>query len=59
MSRKRRLVLTGMPQHLVQRGHNREPCYFAEAHYQRYLNDFHDAASRSAAKPLKKAVDML
>ena len=44
MSRKRRLVLTGMPQHLVQRGHNREPWYFAEADYQRYLHDFHEAA---------------
>jgi putative transposase len=47
MSRKPRFVLPGVPQHLVQRGHNREPCFFAPADYQRYLHDFHKAALKN------------
>jgi len=27
MSRKLRFSLPGIPQHVVQRGHNREPCF--------------------------------
>jgi len=41
------LVLPGVPQHVVQRGHNREPGFFAEADYQRYLHDFHEAALKN------------
>ncbi|HLX30627.1 MAG TPA: transposase, partial [Casimicrobiaceae bacterium] len=26
-----------MPLHIVQRGHNRQPCFFAETDYRRYL----------------------
>jgi len=34
----RRLVhLDGVPLHIVQRGHNREPCFFGEEDYQAYL----------------------
>ncbi len=44
MSRKPRFLLPGMPQHVIQRGHNREPCFFAEADYQRYLHDLYAAA---------------
>ena len=47
MSRKPRFVLPGVPQHVVQRGHNREPCFFAEADYQRYLHDVHQAAVKN------------
>ncbi len=28
MSRKTRFVMPGVPQHVIQRGHNREPCFF-------------------------------
>ena len=44
MSRKPRFLLPGVPQHVIQRGHNREPCFFAEEDYQRYLHDLHEAA---------------
>ena len=44
MSCKPRSVLPGAPQHVVQRGHNRNPCFFAQADYQRYLRDFPAAA---------------
>jgi putative transposase len=47
MSRKPRFVLPGVPQHVIQRGHNREPCFFAEEDYQRYLHDVHEAALRN------------
>jgi putative transposase len=47
MSRKPRFVLPGVPQHVIQRGHNREPCFFAEADYHRYLHDFHQAALKN------------
>jgi hypothetical protein len=30
MPRRSRINLAGMPQHIVQRGINREPCFFAE-----------------------------
>ena len=30
--------LDGVPLHMVQRGHNREPCFFAEQDYPSYLH---------------------
>lgn len=47
MSRKPRFLLPGVPQHVIQRGHNREPCFFAEEDYQRYLHDAHEAALKN------------
>lgn len=47
MSRKPRFVLPGVPQHVIQRGHNREPCFFADEDYQRYLRDLHKAALKN------------
>jgi putative transposase len=47
MSRKPRFNLPGVPQHVIQRGHNREPCFFAEEDYRRYLHDFHEAALKN------------
>ncbi len=29
MSRKTRFVIPGVPQHVIQRGHNREPCFYS------------------------------
>ncbi len=33
MLRRARIHLDGVPLHIVQRGHNREPCYFGEDDY--------------------------
>ena len=44
MARKPRFNLPGVPQHIVQRGNNREPCFFTVDDYHRYLRDLHDAA---------------
>jgi putative transposase len=38
MPRRSRVHLDGVPLHIVQRGHNREPCFFAEEDYSCYLH---------------------
>jgi putative transposase len=46
MPRKPRFNLIGMPQHVIQRGNNREPCFYAEEDYRRYLDDLHTSAEK-------------
>ena len=38
MPRRPRIQLDGVPLHIVQRGHNREPCFFGEEDYASYLH---------------------
>ena len=38
MPRRPRIQLDGIPLHIVQRGHNREPCFFAEEDFHTYLH---------------------
>ena len=38
MPRRPRVHLDGVPLHIVQRGHNREPCFFGEEDYLSYLH---------------------
>jgi REP-associated tyrosine transposase len=47
MSRKSRFNLVGLPQHVIQRGNNREPCFYADDDYFRYLHDLKDAADKN------------
>ncbi len=47
MSRKPRFNLAGIPQHIIQRGHNREPCFYDEDDYRCYLDDLQEAANRN------------
>ena len=44
MPRKPRFNLVGIPQHVIQRGNNREPCFYAEEDYRRYLDDLQESA---------------
>jgi putative transposase len=44
MARQPRLDLPNVPQHIVQRGNNRAPCFFAEGHRRLYLDLLRDAA---------------
>ncbi len=46
MPRKPRFNLPGIPQHVIQRGNNRAPCFFHEVDYRRYLDDLAAAAAR-------------
>lgn len=47
MPRKPRFQLPGLPQHIIQRGNNREPCFYAEADYSRYLENLKEALARN------------
>jgi len=46
MPRKPRFTLPGVPQHIVQRGNNREPCFLAETDYRRYLLDLREVSCK-------------
>jgi putative transposase len=50
MPRKPRFTLPGIPQHVIQRGNNREPCFLAEQDYRRYLGDLQATAEKSACR---------
>jgi len=47
MARKPRFNIIGLPQHVIQRGNNREPCFYAEADYLRYLTNLEEAAHKN------------
>ena len=47
MPRRSRIHLDGIPLHIVQRGHNREPCFFAEEDYSSYLHWLGEALRES------------
>lgn len=50
MPRKPRFNLPGVPQHVIQRGNNREPCFLSEGDYRRYLDDLRDVSDKFGCK---------
>ncbi len=46
MARKPRFNLIGVPQHVIQRGNNCEPCFFADSDYIYYLNCLQQSAEK-------------
>jgi len=46
MSRKPRLYIPGIPCHIIQRGNNRDACFFSEGDYHFYLECLKTACSR-------------
>ena len=46
MPRQPRLDIPGIPQHVVQRGNDRQPCFFREEDYRRYLSELTELALR-------------
>ena len=46
MPRKPRFNLVGLPQHVIQRGNNREPCFFSDQDYRRYLEALEEVAGK-------------
>ena len=46
MPRKPRFNLPGIPQHVIQRGNNRAPCFYSEDDYRRYLDDLLEASKK-------------
>ena len=45
MPRRPRFALTDYPLHIVQRGNDRQPCFFGEADYRTYLRALGDASA--------------
>jgi len=50
MPRKPRFNLSGIPQHVIQRGNNRNPCFFAEEDYSRYIDDLQKVAEKHCCR---------
>jgi putative transposase len=48
--RKPRFTIPGIPQHVIQRGNNREPCFLAEEDYGRYLQDLKETATKHGCR---------
>jgi len=48
MARKPRFNLLGVPQHVIQRGNNREPCFYSEEDYSAYLEFLDIAAEKTS-----------
>lgn len=46
MSRKPRLQAAGLPTHVIQRGNNRQACFFADEDYQFFLEHLAKLAKR-------------
>ncbi len=46
MARRARLIFAGVPQHIIQRGNNRQATFFAEGDYRCYLDWLHEAAKK-------------
>jgi len=46
MPGRSRITLAGVPLHLIQRGNNRQACFFSTADYQTYLNWLQEYAER-------------
>ena len=46
MGRQSRINIVGIPQHIVQTGHNRLPCFFDEEDYQFYLDSLRAASDQ-------------
>jgi putative transposase len=44
MPRRARLAVPGIPWHIIQRGNNRTPCFYAEQDYRRYLDTLREMA---------------
>ena len=49
MARLPRIEFADIPQHVVQRGNDRQPCFLDEADYRRYLRGLQEAAPTRVA----------
>ncbi len=50
MPRRSRLAVAGIPWHIIQRGNNRQACFYAEEDYRRYLQDLGEQARKSGCR---------
>jgi hypothetical protein len=54
MPRRPRIHLAGVPLHIVQRGHNRDACFFGEDDYLAYLHGLGEALKESGCALLRQ-----
>ena len=57
MARLPRLYLPGCAQHVIQRGNNREACFYDEADYKAYLFFLKDASGKYSFHPCLRPDD--
>ncbi len=50
MPRRARIALPNVPIHVIQRGNNRQPCFFADEDYHRYLDWLSEYASKTGCR---------
>ena len=50
MPRRARLILPDIPLHIIQRGNNRQACFFADGDYAVYLDGLGEHASKAGCK---------
>ena len=50
MPRKPRICIPDIPQHVIQRGNNRQPCFYAESDYRYYLDTLREAIERNTCE---------
>ena len=50
MPRRARIVLPNTPLHIIQRGNNRQACFFANEDYRRYLDWLNEYAQKTACR---------
>ncbi|MBI2286568.1 MAG: transposase [Nitrosomonadales bacterium] len=50
MPRRARIALPNVPVHLIQRGNNRQPCFFADEDYLRYLDWLTEYANKTGCR---------
>jgi len=46
MPRRARIAIPGIPWHIIQRGNNRSPCFYAVEDYRRYLDTLQEIATK-------------
>ena len=50
MPRRARIALPNVPVHVIQRGNNRQPCFFSDEDYRRYLGWLTEYASKTGCR---------
>lgn len=50
MPRRARIILPNVPVHVIQRGNNRQPCFFADEDYRRYLDWLTEYANKTGCR---------
>jgi putative transposase len=50
MPRRARIILANVPIHLIQRGNNRQPCFYADEDYRFYLDWLEEYARKTGCR---------